>query len=234
MNKNIVAFVNYKCKSLFLSDLILRILGIFFYNYILIFLVQILSPFGYSSVDYFSSNVFPYIVLLTILSVILSIGFVILYIKKSKASTILFSAITSGYISLSLLLPSLLNHNGYDICFQDTLFVFIKILFYVIGIFIYPLIIKKKILPNFTRNDYSNDSAYIWLAPSLVIVFQRILASLNDFDGSVLLTSMYYLISIALQYYAVELFIKAYYAHKYKIWRKTTKTWAKEGVNSLW
>lgn len=98
-NKNIVAYINFKYKSVFLSDLILRILGIFLYNYLLIFLVQILSPFGYSSVDYFSSDVFPYIVLLTILSVILSVSFVILYIKKSKASKILFSAIISGYIS---------------------------------------------------------------------------------------------------------------------------------------
>lgn len=217
MDKNIVAFINFKYKSVFLSDLILRILGIFLYNYLLIFLVQILSPFGYGSVDYFSSDVFPYVVLLTILSVILSVSFVILYIKKSKASKILFSAIISGYISLTILLPSLLDHTGYDICFQDALFVILKISFYVIGIFIYPLIFIKKILPNFIKNGYSNNSVYICLAPSLVIIFQRILASLSDVNVSAILTSLYYMLSIVLQYYAIELLITAYYAHKYKL-----------------
>ncbi len=217
MEKNILDYINDKYKSFLLSDLIFRILGIFLYNYLIVFLVQVISPLGYGNLDYFSSDVFPYIVILTINSTILSISIIIMYKKHSKSSIILSRAITAGYISLSLLLPSLVTYNGLDIALQDPLFVFLKTLFYIITIFAYPLIIIKKILPKFTK-DHNNDTLKnIWLAPSLVIVTKRILSCFEYVDVPAMLTSLYYMISMALLCYAIELFIKSYYAKQYSL-----------------
>lgn len=85
MDKNILAFVNDKYKSFLLSDLIFRILGFFIYNYLLVFLVQILSPLGYNGVNYFSNNVFPYIIVLTINSTVFSISVIYICGKINQA-----------------------------------------------------------------------------------------------------------------------------------------------------
>lgn len=93
--------------------------------------------------------------------------------RKNKSSVILIRAITAGYISLSLFFTSLLSYDGFDIYFQDIFFVIIKIFFFIIGLFFYPVLINKKILPNFNKNYNCNNLKYIWIAPSLVVFFKE-------------------------------------------------------------
>lgn len=82
MDKNIYLFVKDKYKSFEFSDLILRIVFLFLYNYFIIFLVEITSPYGYDSVSFLSEDVLPYTLVFTVLAVFISIFIIIIYSKK--------------------------------------------------------------------------------------------------------------------------------------------------------
>lgn len=217
MDKNILTFINKNYLSFGFSDLILRILGLFLYGFLVVFLVEIMSPYGYNSVTFFSNNALPYTINFTIVSILLSIVVIFLYRIKNKWSVIAIKVLTNAYISITMLICSIVGFNGHNIIFQEPLSIITKVFFYIICMVLYIYILLKKILPKFSEKYNYDNKKYIALAPSLVVMFKYILSMFDHVDAQDFLTLCYYLIAVSLLINTIDLFTKAYYAKKYKL-----------------
>ncbi len=217
MDKNIYLFVKDNYKSFEFSDLILRIVFLFLYNYFIIFLVEITSPYGYDSVSFLSEDVLPYTLVFTVLAVFISIFIIIIYSKKTLGSMTFIRGLSYGYISLSLLICSLVRYDGVMVYFQDTLSIILKLLFYILCCILYTIYLYKKTIPNFSLNKNNDKNKYIWLAPCLVICFRNLLSLFDNINVPEILTLLTYLLSSLLLMVAIEFFMKTYYAKKYSL-----------------
>ncbi len=217
MNKNILAFIKSNYTSFEYSDLIFKILSIFFYNYILIIFIELTSPYGFNSISFFSESSLPYTCALTANSIILSIIFILLYKNKHMWSVITIRAITQLYISVSLLICSIINFDGYKLSLEEPFMLIIKLLFFISCLALYPQLLNKKILPKYQENNQNNNLKYIVLAPCIVICFRSFLTMFDSINVAVLLKLIAYMLSMALLINSLDLLTKAFYAKKYHL-----------------
>ncbi len=216
MKSNISAFVKKGNKSFYLSDLLERIVGLFLYAFALVFIIEITSPFGVNGVSFFSDVSLPYTCSLIAFATVLSVIIFILYKGKSKCSIFLIDGIMNLYFSITLLLASLVEFDGYSFSFQNIAFIIIKIIVYVFCLSGYLVLLFKKIIPTASKQNSNSNYKYIFLAPSLLVCVTNIMRQSNYVDVGTLFSTMMFCISVALIMYSIDMFVKAYFTNKYK------------------
>lgn len=227
MNPKIKAFINDNYLPFYASDLMFRILGYFFYSFIMIipteFILTDVQKNGFVYISFTAEYVKPLIIGAIICSTIISIITTILYVFKTKWSVIAIRAVSFGYISLTLLgLSCFSNLNGSDIF--DIITIVLKILIYISCFPIYINYLYKKKLPTFDPKKKGSSSSikYMYVAPILLLLTKPLLNLLfnqNWFNISIypLITGTEYLVATSCTINVSELFTKAYYAKKYNL-----------------
>lgn len=216
MKSNISAFVKKGNKSFYLSDLLERIVGLFLYAFALVFIVEITSPLGVNGVTFFSDFSLPYTCSLIAFATVLSVVILILYKMKSKCGVFLIDGIMNLYFSITLLLASLVDFDGYSLSFQNIAFVIIKVIVYVFCLSGYLILLFRKIIPTASKQNSSSNYKYAFLAPSLLVLVTNIMGRSNYVDVGTLFSTMMFCISVALIMYSTDMFVKAYFTNKYK------------------
>lgn len=214
MDKNILSFVNKHYISFKLSNLILRVLSIFLISYGAIAFVEISSPFGYNSVNFFSNNVLPFTITLSCVAFLISIVTICLYIIKSQWSFILMRAITNCYISVLFLIASFFRFNGYVFSYESNTIIIAKIIIYLLIIPIDLFILIKWTIPK-SRNHTSLGVKS--LAGVLGVFVARLLIQTRSISVQNLMPIIAFAIAVVLLVNSVYFSTQSYYAKKYSI-----------------
>lgn len=216
MKRNISAFVKKGNKSFYLSDLLERIIGLFLYAFALVFFIEITSPFGFNRVSFFSNFSLPYTCSLIAFATVLSVVILILYKIKSKCSMFLIDGIMNLYFSITLLLASLVDFDGYSLSFQNIAFIIIKITVFLLCLIGYLILLFKKIIPTASQQNSSSNYKYSFLAPSLLVLVTNIMEQSKSVNVGALFGTIMFCSSVAVIMYSIDMFVKAYYSNKLK------------------
>lgn len=216
MDNNIFTFVNYKYNSFSIANLIARIISIFTFSYILIMYVQLTAPNGFNNISLINSENILITCLLTITAFAVSLFIICLYTKKKKWSFIAMRFITNAYLTVGLLLCSMLRYNGTTYYIEENFYLLVKISLYVVCGTIYSFVLTKRTIKNFASNNGKNDHIWLALIPCSVLLFSQYLKQL-ELSANVVLPTFAYLMSIGLLIHTIALLARTYYAKKYKI-----------------
>ncbi len=217
MDKNIEAYIKDNYHYIFPSDLVWRIIGIFIYNFLLLAFYEMFSPDFAANFDFTSKKILPIEVFLLVVSITISVIFIVLYVKKKVWSFFAIRAITCGYLALTALIYSMIIPDWGTIRFESIPFNIVKILFLIMIVVLYPIILNKKILPKFSETLNCNSLNSLWLCPALICAFSRFMRSINMSTNDVfaLLGLLVYSLSAMGIYLSIQFFTKSYYAKKY-------------------
>lgn len=219
MKSNISAFVYIHYIFYNTKNLILRILGLFLISYSAIMYVQLYSPYGFDSVNFFSKSVLPYTIGLTCSSIIVSIISILLYKIKTMWSCTSMRALTNIYISVLFLVASILRFDGNTLYSENLFLVITKLSLYIIIIPIDLFILIKWIVPKCSHKTDTFLSTFKLIFPvSGVVAFRAYLMSnkpyvnFSDFWSFIAFTFATITLINSIYY-----FTQAYFAEKHSL-----------------
>ncbi len=215
MDKNILCFVKDDYKIFNLGDVILRILGLIAFGFVMLFCIEIMSPYGYDKVDFMADYSLPYLLGISILSMVMAFIVLILYKVNTESSIMAIRAISYDYICLLLFVCSLLDFNGYTIYFRDYLTITVRVAILLITCLIYIYILVKKRLPNYCSKKSQNRYGYIIFIPIILCGFRYCFSKLDNINIAYILSALLFIIAVAISLKAIEYNTKVYYIKKY-------------------
>lgn len=219
MEKNISSFV-YKHYIFYnTKNLILRILGLFLISCSAIFYVEIGSPYGFDSVNFFSETVYLYTIAITAFASLISILSRVLYKIKQLWSCILMRCITNIYISVLFLTVSVFNYDGKAFYTDDKIVIAIKVLLYLAVIPVDLFILNKWIIPKCNHKSNSHSKSYGYCLCIIgVVLFREIMR--NNYQSvniQELLKTIAYLFAVVMLINGIYYFMQAFFAKKYSL-----------------
>ena len=206
MEKNISSFVYKRYIFYNTKNLILRILGLFLISCSAIFYVEIGSPYGFDSVNFFSETVYLYTIAIAAFASLISILSCVLYKIKQLWSCILMRCITNIYISVLFFT-------------DDKIVIAIKVLLYLAVIPVDLFILNKWIIPKCNHKSNSHSKSYCYCLCIIgVVLFREIMR--NNYQSvniQELLKTIAYLFAVVMLINSIYYFMQAFFAKKYSL-----------------
>lgn len=226
MDNRIKDFVNDGYLSFNFIDLIFRIIGYFVYSFIMTIVTELILTDilinGFVYISLTAEYVRPLVLGAIICSTIISVITIVIFMFKTKWSVIAIKGISLMYISFVLLALSCFSN--FTLSVIEVVFVIIKILAFIVSIFLYERHLLKKIIPNFDPITKGRPvvSQYACLAPALLVLTKPLLIALVQNDSYAInfysiIIGAEFICGICFGMIMMEFFTKAYYAKKYNI-----------------
>ena len=216
MDNHILSFVNYKYQNLCILGMFFRIISLLAFDVGVVFYLQILAPKGVNNFYSPSSDIKIYFYVLLAITAMVVITIISLYFVRKKWSVILVWFISNTYMVTTLFVASFFTFDGTYLHLEDTLFLLIKILLFIVCVIIYYFLLTKKVIKSFGYTNSTEEAAWVAIIPCLVFI-GRIIINGSDMSHQVVLSTFEYLLTIGLMMHTMDLLLRTYYAKKYKI-----------------